>query len=75
MVQVKSRRIAENLGLDDEILRAKDSFLIASEEPPGSRRPARQARTSLERAAGIQTSPPLTVSLLRRRSIKRIIAT
>ena len=28
---------AEDLGLDEEMLRAKDSLLIASEEPPGPR--------------------------------------
>jgi hypothetical protein len=42
----RAERSAENLGLDEEMLRAKDSLLFASEEPPGPRRPASQALTS-----------------------------
>ena len=35
-----AERSAEDLGLDEEMLRAKDTFLSASEEPPGPRGPA-----------------------------------
>ena len=41
-----AERSAEDFDLDDEMLRAKDTFLSASEEPPGPRRPASQAPTS-----------------------------
>jgi hypothetical protein len=37
---LRAERSAEEFGPDDEMLRAKGSFLIASEEPPGPRRPA-----------------------------------
>ena len=43
---IKSRTHRRELGLDDEMLRAKDTFLSASEEPPGSRRRASRAPTS-----------------------------
>jgi hypothetical protein len=42
----RAGRSAEDFDLDDEMLRAKGRFLIASEEPPGPRRPASQALTS-----------------------------
>jgi hypothetical protein len=37
---------AENYGLDEEMLRATERSVVASEEPPGPRSRAMQARTS-----------------------------
>src|SRR5262249_53264240 len=42
----RAGRSAEDFDLDDEMLRAKDTFLSASEEPPGPRSLASQALTS-----------------------------
>jgi hypothetical protein len=51
----RAERSAEDLGLDDEMLRAEDSSLIASEEPPGLE--VRRARLSHLQASSTFSGP------------------